>query len=300
MEIAEDSRAALLRLGAPNRLCVDRMVRRPRIARERNSLSFRIVARSGSARASDQLECAGQVALANRVSLDLATGRFWQRSGPQQQDLTDVKLMIVRDRTANRVGDLAGVEALGPPHFGRDHQCCFCRDVDRERRGTSRANRGVGALDGELDILGKAVSTPNDDEVLEASVHEQEAVIQKPEVTRPQIRSVTGCESRTEHLLGQLGVTPVHGGDAVDAGADFADATRRTTNTFYRVDDQHLLLIVERPPARDERAGSTEARRLAPALIEACVIEAANRSPTTYAPRHDEAGLGEAVARRHR
>src|ERR1700685_734299 len=64
-------------------------------------------------------------------------------------------------------------------HFGGDDQAFFVRDLDRERRTTSRPHGGMTLLHGQFDFLRVQVAAANDNQILQASGDEQLPVSKK-------------------------------------------------------------------------------------------------------------------------
>ena len=95
--------------------------------------------------------------------------------------------------------------------------------VHRERRTVARAQRGVGALRGPLDVLRRVVAPAHDDQVLDAAGDEQLALMHKAQVTGAQERPLAAGQPGTEHLGADARLAPVALAHAAALHPDLAD-----------------------------------------------------------------------------
>ena len=74
-------------------------------------------------------------------------------------------------------------------HFGCDDQAFFVRDLDRERRATSRPHRGMALLHSQFDFLRIEVAATDDNQILQAPGDEQLAIAEESQISGAQKRT---------------------------------------------------------------------------------------------------------------
>src|SRR5262245_58343899 len=114
------------------------------------------------------------------------------------------------------------------------------------------------ALDRAFDVLRIVVGAADDDQILDATRHEQLARLHEPQVTGSQERTFSGEETRLEHAMRFFGASPVTGGDARAADPDLPHSSLGKAPSRPGVDDPDLLTRY-RATTADDRTGTARA-----------------------------------------
>src|ERR1700720_3074819 len=68
-------------------------------------------------------------------------------------------------------------------HFGRDDQALFVRDLDRERRATSRPHRRMALLHSQFNFLRIEIAATDNNQILQASGDEQLSIAEESQIS---------------------------------------------------------------------------------------------------------------------
>ena len=126
--------------------------------------------------------------LATGLPLDLAAGGLGNAASGEQEEPEKIQVVRFRDRLADDPRHLMSDEAGGvlPLHLLRQRPA-FPRRPPRPRTPPhSRAGGRMGRLHRPLDVLGIVICPADDDQVLQATGDEELAVLDEPEIPRPQ------------------------------------------------------------------------------------------------------------------
>ena len=132
-------------------------------------------------------QCFPQVSLSARVSLDLAAGSLGHRTGSQEGNSVQGQFVITSDGTTNGVHDHRPLVARAAFHLAHDNQPARLSIFQRKRRCGAQSQSRMGLLDGQLDIMGIVVDTPQDDQVLDPARDEQLTIRLKSQVAGSQV-----------------------------------------------------------------------------------------------------------------
>src|SRR5260221_5783561 len=96
---------------------------------------------------------------------------------------------------------------------------------------------------GMLDILRVVIAAPDDDQVLDATCHDELPVVKESEVTSAEERPFPGiAQVRVEGLLSLARLLPISLSDVVPGQPNLADAVRRAAGARLPIDNLDLLV----------------------------------------------------------
>jgi len=203
------------------------------------------------------------------------------------------------DRMADRLPDRLQVGGAGravlAAELGRHGDPCLLAPLDRERGQAPGAHRPAPLDDRALEILGVVVPPPDDQEIVEATDHEQLAPVEEAEVARAQERAFAVVRGRPEALACGPRTPQVPGGHVRCPDPDLADPALGERRAGLGVDDAELPLDARRAAAHERaRPGGAPGHRVP--LERGGVDRYRARRRVRRASRHEERRLGEAVA----
>ena len=149
---AHGRRGPLAQEPLDGRLALRRLQGRQRFP-GRHERSIRRFGRCSQGAPADHLQLAGQVQRPGGAALDLAGGRLGHRAHAHEDHVVCLHLVLLGDRAAHRLDDF--FESFPPPplHLLHDDQPLLAGHLDRERGAAARAQVGMAALGGQLDVL---------------------------------------------------------------------------------------------------------------------------------------------------
>ena len=144
------------------------------------------------------LRPAREVEVPAGLPLDLAAGGLGDAAPREEDHREEVPARALRRRPGGWPGTLR--PASRPATCSRSTSWAITSfsspsTSDRESRPVLRPEGRVGRLHGPLDVLGIVVRPPDDDQVLEPARDEELAVLDEPQVSRPQERAFAGIRS---------------------------------------------------------------------------------------------------------
>ena len=102
------------------------------------------------------------------VALGLSGGGLRQGPRAQEQEAGDRRLVLLRDRGADRTLDLEAHRLLAGLHLTDEPDALGSAGSQApcDRGGAPRADQAVGRLGGALDVLGVQLAAPEDDQTM--------------------------------------------------------------------------------------------------------------------------------------
>src|SRR5215813_4860109 len=186
-------------------------------------------------------ELTGQVQLARLSPLQLARGGFWDGAGAKHDDIRRGKPELFADPRHDRRAQALRVSAA---RFGYNHQLLGRGPRSGEDDGAPLANAS-NFLDLPLDLLWVVISSVDDENVLEASGHEQLAVDQIAEVPGSKPSAFNHPRAAT-----RLRIPEVSGRHRRSAQPNLSYLAVRQAVAGFVEDSQ--LVFRKRPAARDD------------------------------------------------
>src|SRR5205085_10053626 len=125
-----------------------------------------------------------------------------------------------------------------PLDFVTNRQPLFTQRINRKRYTTSRPRGWMALFYSQFDILWIVVTSSNEDQVFDATSHEQLTILQKSQVAGAQKRPFSGTsQARPERLLRLLSALPVTLRDARPGDPDLAYFDREALDARYLIGD---------------------------------------------------------------
>ncbi|MCX5582299.1 hypothetical protein OHA32_02690 [Streptomyces erythrochromogenes] len=183
--------------------------------------------------------------------------------------------------------------------FGGDDHLLHAVRVHAEGGDAARADRGVRALGGALDVVRVVVAPAHDDDVLDAAADEEAVLRPEAEVAGAHVRALVPAvdRRRLEGLAGEVGALPVADGDAVARDPDLADLPRTAPRTRPRVDDGHVQGPAGAAADEDARGRAVVRHAHRGAAFELVLVEGPDPGPFEGRPAHEQCAFGEPVHR---
>src|SRR5437867_5676397 len=147
--------------------------------------------------------------------------------------------MLSCHRLANSSNHLLYIQIPELPlDFVNNHQPLFTQHINRKRYTTTRPQGWMALFYRQFDILGILVVSSNEDQVFDATSHEQLTILQKSQVAGAQKRPLSGSSQvRPDRLLRLLSLLPVTLRDARTGDPDLAYFVRWTWDARFWIND---------------------------------------------------------------
>ena len=196
-----------------------------------------------------------------RATLDFPAGRLRDRALFHEYQPVKVELVLFRDRLSRRGRHFVDVErAMVAVDLLNDDETFLVLALDRNRCSSARTERGMAALDGELDVLRVVIAAADDDQIFEAARDEELAVAHEAEVPRPQIPfvAITRGGRRLERPLRLVGEPPIASGNDRPSQPDLPDFIGTARDERLGVDDENLGRLGGAATDEGPRVGLTD------------------------------------------
>ncbi len=223
-----------------------------------------------------------------------------------------LSLVLLRHCPPHGRGRLLHLGLAAALHLDRHHQPLVAADLHPESRRPPCSQRRVAAFRRDLDVLGVEVAAPQNDQVLSPPGEHQPAAVQKAQIAGAQIRPGAPGARRpavlprsrkrqgAERRRGLRRPAPVARRHARPSHPDLPHLARPARPPGLGVDDPHHL-AGRRRPAPHQLAHRARHRRHREAPAQRLGVAGHHLRPALPPPaRHQQRGLGQAVARHER
>ena len=245
-----------------------------------------------------------QLAVDKRVAagaaLDLAARGLGNRPESHQYDSVGRQFVFRRHTAAHLVDHVGPVFLATPLGLRHNDQPLVIARVDGKRTDRTRLQTVVRLFHRAFDVLGIAIHTPHDDQILEPAGNEQLAVAQKAQIARSEVELPLGRVGQlsVERLLRVIVLAPIPLTHAWAANPNLTHLVFGELDAGFRLDDQYLFVRKD-PPAPDQQTFILVASRHGndAVFVQCFPVKTPDRGCLFHVgARDDECRLGHAVA----
>src|SRR6266704_1916747 len=181
--------------------------------------------------------------LARQTTLDLATRRARDGTGPDQHDTCGHAVLTTDEIPDRRRGVVQRPFVAAAGHgLLHDHHLLPAA-IDAEDRTGAFGQRRMGGSRVDLDVVWVEVAARDHEHLLDTSGNVELTVAQDAEITGPQEARLAICGRCVVRLRGLLRSLPIAPRDAGTLYPDLADPVRPEHRTAVRIDDPHLEAV---------------------------------------------------------